>query len=336
MNIHLNSGEVVRVYLPVIDSITYSLGTPQGLPVVWTLPLDSITNNGALAGGNVVAEGASPVTERGLCWSPFAFPSIADSLLVLGAGSGAYRGRVTGMGNATYHVRAYAMNATGIQYGNDKVFTTLAPSAPGGGVVDVDGNSYPSLVFGNGQEWMGQNLRATHFANGDPIPYVPDSLVWSGLDTPAWCAVDNNLLNAVTYGQSYNWHVVSDTRKVCPENWHVPTDLEWYGLVNYLGGEAVAGGKLKSTGDAANDTGLWWENIGATNESGFSAVPAGNRPAAAWNYGNVSYVAFFWTATSDPNDIARAWAWVCQSSDATTFHGNYEKRMGFSLRCVKD
>ena len=164
MNIHLNSGEVVRVYLPVIDSITYSLGTPQGLPVVWTLPLDSITNNGALAGGNVVAEGASPVTERGLCWSPFAFPSIADSLLVLGAGSGAYRGRVTGMGNATYHVRAYAMNATGIQYGNDKVFKAAAGDYVAVVSLDYAKAEVPFKIAAGQQAEVNVNLNAGYLA----------------------------------------------------------------------------------------------------------------------------------------------------------------------------
>lgn len=336
MNVHLNNGEVVRIYLPVIDSITYTLGTPEGLPVLWTLPLDSITNNGARAGGNVVAEGNSPVLQRGVCWSPFSFPTINDSVTVAGPGPGPFQLWITGTGSSTYHVRAFAINSAGVRYGNEKIFTTLPPSSPGGGVIDFDGNAYPTLVFGNGQEWMAQNLYTTHFSNGDLITQVEDSSVWSGLNTAAWCSVANDPANAVPFGHSYNWFAVSDARNVCPMGWHMPSDVEWQSLVAYLGGETVAGGKLKSTGDEMSGTGVWWENYGATNESGFTALPAGNRPAAAGIYSNFGWNAFFWTSSVDPDDITRAWAWVCQYLDATTFHGNYEKRMGFSVRCVKN
>ena len=181
------------------------------------------------------------------------------------------------------------------------------------------------------------NLYTTHYANGDPIPFIQDSANWAALNTPAWTLVNNDLQNAVPYGHSYNHFVVLDPRNACPDGWHVPADVEWQQLVAYLGGEAVAGGKLKSTGDQQNGTGPYWvENYDASNESGFSAVPAGNRPAVPWNYSNFGYNAFFWSATTDPDDATRAWAWVCQFIDGSTFHGNYEKRMGFSIRCLKD
>ncbi len=336
INIHLNNGDMIRVYLPTIDSMTYTPGTPSGLPVLWTLPVDSLTNSGAIAGGNIVAEGASPVVERGLCWSYYPLPTLLDDTVQLGAGPGVFQHWIPGMGSTTYHVRAYAINAQGLQYGNEIVYTTLPSYVPGSGVTDIDGNNYPTILTGNGQEWMAQNLRTATFANGDPIPHVPDSLVWSQLNSPAWGYCNNDPLLDVPYGRSYNWFTTVDPRNACPVGWHVPSTLEWEDLIAYLGGGSVAGGKLKTVGTIDEGTGLWWENVGATNESGFSAVPAGGRPAIAWHFGNLGYVAFFWTSSVDVDDAIRGWAWVAASYDAEAFAGNYEQRAGFSIRCIKD
>jgi len=130
-------------------------------------------------------------------------------------------------------------------------------------MTDQDGKSYKTVVIGN-QTWMAENLKTIHYRNGDPIPLIVDNNAWSGLDSGAFCNCNNtNNMNFVdTYGILYNWHAVSDSRNIAPTGWHVPTNEEWYQLIDFLGGEDVAGEKIKEKG-----TLHWTNNPDYTNIS---------------------------------------------------------------------
>jgi len=241
-------------------------------------------------------------------------------------GTGSFASSLTDLSAGTpYYVRAYASNRVGTGFGSAHSFRTSSAS---GTVTDIDGNVYQAVTIGT-QVWMAGNLRVTHFRNGDPIPDVADSSTWSGLSTGAHCAYDDDESYVSVYGLLYNWYAVDDSRSMALDGWHVPSYAEWVTLVNYLGGESVAGGKLKQTG-----TTHWGSpNAGATNESGFSALPGGKRNYLGTSHG-MGYYAFFWTSSKNPPGGA--------FSQNLAFHGPeitltaYGERAGYSVRCVKD
>ena len=159
---------------------------------------------------------------------------------------------------------------------------------PGAGVTDIDGNTYQTIVI-NGQEWMAENLKTSKYADGSQIQSEP-LFLWNSTNYGTWCYYGEDSLNNVNYGKLYNWHSVSDQRNVCPTGWKVPTQSDWEDLSFYLGGpfnldqsiypgnpgNSISGGKMKSLGNLQDGTGLWESpNLNATNESGFTAHPAG-------------------------------------------------------------
>ncbi|MBC8213329.1 MAG: hypothetical protein H8E71_01650 [Candidatus Marinimicrobia bacterium] len=200
-----------------------------------------------------------------------------------------------------------------------------------GEMTDQDGNTYQTIQIGT-QVWMSENLKVTHYRDGTAIPTGHSNSEWNNLSTGAYCAYDNNESNADTYGYLYNWYAVNDSRNIAPEGWHVPTDDEWTILTDYLGGSSVAGGKMKETG-----TEHWNSpNTGATNESGFTALPGGYRQYNGnYNYsypmGNYGY---FWSSTESSSSSARGRE-LNYNNSAVNRH-NYPKRSGFSVRCLMD
>lgn len=195
-------------------------------------------------------------------------------------------------------------------------------------VTDIDGNVYQTVKIGD-QWWMAENLKVTHYRNGDPIPHVTDSTAWPNLITGAYCNYDNVENHVSTYGRLYNWYAASDSRNIAPEGWHVPTDEEWQALVDTLGRNSVAGGKLKEA-----DTFLWaGPNTGATNESGFSALPAGYRRSNG-EFQNIDRIASFWS--SHANESILAWHRTLSYRRQDIRRVYYDEQYGFSVRCIKD
>jgi uncharacterized protein (TIGR02145 family) len=194
-----------------------------------------------------------------------------------------------------------------------------------GTVTDMDGNVYKTVKIGN-QVWMAENLKTTRYNDGTPIPYVSDNYEWRNLTTGAYCYYKNDYSNNAIYGKLYNWYAVN-TGKLAPKGWHVPTDTEWQTLVDYLGGEDAAGGKMKSTS--------FWEspNKGASNSSGFTALPAGYRLYNGTFYGIGKYGSFWSSTESDTND---AWYRSLNYDSSNAYRNNFYKDSGFSVRCVKD
>ena len=195
-------------------------------------------------------------------------------------------------------------------------------------ITDIDGNKYKTVKIDN-QVWMAENLKVTHYRNGDPISNITINRNWEKLKTGAYCNYNNDEKYVPVYGRLYNWYAVNDVRGLAPEGWHVPTDEEWHTLVDYLGGNLIAGDKLKETG-----TERWSSpNIGATNESGFSGLPGGYRSHNGPFY-SFGYYAFFWSASSFSGHGAWARGLGCNSSCVS--RGYSYMRFGLSVRCVRD
>ena len=199
-----------------------------------------------------------------------------------------------------------------------------------GTLTDIDGNVYKTIKIGE-QWWMAENLKVTHYRNGDPIPNITGNTEWKNLSTGAYCNYENDTSNVATYGRLYNWYAVKDSCDIAPEGWHVSTDAEWQTLIDYLGGSSVAGGKLKETG-----TTHWYSpNAGATNESGFSALPAGYRCSSSAYFGGLGHGAHFWSASE--YSISYVYARHLYSSHSEVSRTYYnEKQTGYSIRLVRD
>jgi uncharacterized protein (TIGR02145 family) len=199
----------------------------------------------------------------------------------------------------------------------------------GSGVTDADGNTYGTIMLGT-QEWTMSNLNVATYRNGDPIPQVQDFATWQDLTTGAWCYYENNSANGPVYGRMYNWYAVNDPRGLAPAGWHVASDEEWGVMIDLFGGTNEAGGALKATG-----TTLWADpNEGATNASGFTALPGGRRDSNL-DFGNMGEVGKWWTSTEHSAPFAKSRT-VDYDSDAAL--GGYygDKNNGYSVRCVKD
>jgi uncharacterized protein (TIGR02145 family) len=220
--------------------------------------------------------------------------------------------------------------------GNSGPYGTIVTGAPTGnmtvvfyfaGCMDKDGNDYTTVTLGS-QTWMAENLKAARYHNGDYILNVPDSIEWGNLTTGASCDYRNIPGNSLTYGKLYNFYAVTDPRIICPTGWHIPSDAEWTTLTTYLGTDA-AGGKLKETG-----TTHWLSpNTGATDESGFTALPGGFRYGDGTFY-NLNLYACFWSSTEETS--ISAWSRILSNNYAYVTREADHKTHGYSVRCVKD
>jgi uncharacterized protein (TIGR02145 family) len=183
---------------------------------------------------------------------------------------------------------------------------------------------FPSVQIGN-QIWMLENLNVSTYRDGSPIAEVTDQTAWDNLTTGARCNYSNDPYYADIYGKLYNFYAIVDSRGLCPAGWHVPTDAEYTTLTNFLGGNA--GGKMKSAGFKT-------PNKGATNSSGFTALPGGNRLWGGAGFGSESSVGTWWTSTESTTTTS----YVRELGDGfgDCFRSTKNKKMGASVRCIKD
>jgi uncharacterized protein (TIGR02145 family) len=338
----------IRAYATNAEGTAYGnqlIFTTNDIPTVVTSGTSSITQNSATISGNVTSDGGTTVTSRGICWSTSANPTTADNVVASGSGTGSFNSNLTSLdANTTYHARAYATNGLGTAYGADLQFTTLGPCA-GQTTVTYNGYSYPLVEIGN-QCWFQENLKTGNYRNGDPINYVTNSLAWDQLDNPGneqggSCYYTNDQTQ-IPYGRLYNWYAVNDARQACPLGWHVPSFDEWAELRDTLGGTGIACGKMKVT--TLYPTVGGWEppNTGATNSSGFSAVPSGGRTEDGIFFdglidGALNNYASWWTSTEDGLNHAFIWGVGYDYSDLY-YAGNpsEHKNEGNAIRCIKD
>ncbi len=298
-----------------------SATTPGVLPVVVSGSITDTLARTASAGGNVTDDGGAPVTARGVCWSNAPGPTINNSKTTDGAGTGTFIGHLTGLlPYTTYYLRAYATNCAGTAYGEEVSFKTL--------VDDVDGNIYHYVTIGT-QVWLVENMRVTKLNDGTPILQVTDDASWSSLTTPRYCWPNNLIANKEPYGALYNYATVN-TGKLCPSGWHVPNDTEGLVLADFLGGASAAGGKLKEAG-----TSHWQApNAGATNETGFTALPSGFR---YWGgtFTEFRFGSYLWILR--PIDSTHAVsAYLSYLSGQLLYNPDEYMPSGQSVRCIAD
>ncbi len=284
-----------------------------------------ISERSAKSGGVVTSEGGSSVTSRGICWSVSPEPTVANEKDDEGTGPGRFDGFLFGLnGSTVYHVRAFATNSTGTAYGNEVSFKTQPPPPPSstGMVSDQQGTLYKTKKIG-AQTWMTENLNVKIFADGSRIPFERGS-AWYALTTPSYCWVQDDDSRTSVYGQLYNFYAVTDPRNICPAGWHVPSLDEWNAMITSLGGNSMAGGKLKESGIVHWIT----PNEGASNSSGFTGLPAGVRDQL--KYIDFTISGYFWSSTSLENDFGQIQALRYSTGDV--FSRQYQKTAGASVR----
>lgn len=220
----------------------------------------------------------------------------------------------------------YEVNLT-----NDQTSSVFNPNLTYGTMTDQDGNIYKTIHI-NGQTWMAENLRTTKYRNGDMVPQIMDNSIWSSVSEGAFCNYENteNIDTIATYGRLYNWYTVSDSRNLAPEGWHVATNSEWELLTLLLGGNDIAGSKLKEIGDSH-----WYAtDESVTNESGLTIMPSGTRDPSKGTFCCMGTYGFYWSGTQADD----SYAWTMKlyrtpyHSERMPSHMNY----GYAIRCVKD
>ena len=321
------------------NELSFSTTLTNVLTLTTTSP-SSIATTTAACGGNVITDGGTLVTARGVVWSTMPNPTIALATKTTnGTGTGVFTSVLSGLNpSTTYYVKAYATNSTGTSYGNELSFATLQNSSST--VTDIDGNTYPLVTICT-QVWTTKNLAVTAYSDGTVIPQVTDPTAWANLTTGAWCYYNSDATNNATYGKLYNWYAavgIYDAaslgnptlrKKLAPTGWHVPTDAEWTTLMTCLGGYAVAGGKMKETGTAH-----WLSpNTDATNSSGFTGLPGGYSYSDG-TFNLIGGGGFWWN--SSENDTAYASFRALNNNIGFASWGNFSKNYGVSVRCLRN
>lgn len=192
-------------------------------------------------------------------------------------------------------------------------------------LTDIDWNSYKVIKIGN-QVWMAENLKTTKFNDGTKIPAVDDNKMWSKMISPGYCWYNNDKGRYKTkYGVLYNGYTVS-TGKLCPLGWHVPTIDDWAILINHYG-DIVAGGNLKGTES-------WMSpNTGASNVSGFTALPGGSRGNLG-SFMDAGIRGHWWSSTE--NDKTDTWNRTMSYANSAVAGSSDHKQSGLSVRCMRD
>lgn len=350
-----NTTYYVKAYATGIGQTTYGLEktfttTPPTVPLLHTTDAFLIGPYSAFSGGKILSDGGAGITVLGVCWSKHPNPRIEDNHSEEVPGSDRFESELGELEPYTkYYMRAYAINGVGIGYGEKFSFKTLWDNSS---ITDMDGNAYATIQIGE-QVWMAENLKSETYSDGTPIPRVEDEGEWLALgsDAKAYCYYENSALAFETFGALYSWpaamngqessqEVPSGVQGICPAGWHLPSDDEWKNLSMELGLSNIyaneygwhgwdEGGMMKQTG-----TLLWAEpNLMATNESGFSAIPAGFRNSDGLFRSGGSFTGF-WSSTAGKTQDARMRG--LHATRGEILRDDYPVTHGFSVRCLKD
>jgi uncharacterized protein (TIGR02145 family) len=318
------------------QSLIFCDGVPTWggcLPQVSTSPITNVGSGTPTTGGNVTSDGGSMVSARGVVYGTSSNPTLSNNFTTDGTGTGSFISVLSGLSPVTtYYVRAYATNGVGTSYGNEFDFTTNNLMCGTASIVDIDGNIYNTVQIGT-QCWTQSNLKVSKYRNGDNIPTGLSDAQWGSTTSGAYAIYNNDVANDALYGKLYNWYAVTDSRGLCPTGWHVPSDGEWTTLTDFLGGQSVAGGAMKSTATQPTLGGWNTPNTGATNSSGFTGLPGGYRASGGGFYVLGDYG--HWWSSSDAGS-GNAWFRILFYYYADAYrYGNFH-RNGFSVRCARD
>ncbi len=312
-----------------VEFTTLAVGEPD----LSTGAVSSITDVSATVGGNVTAANGGAITERGICWSTAADPTVEDDdflAAALGDGTGEFTANLPDLDmGTTYYVRAYAKNSAGTSYGDAVTFNTL--------LRDVDDNLYEVVRIGSAL-WMAENLATTFFNDETEIPTVTTGAAWAALTGPAYCWYeDNEAVNKPLYGALYNWFAASNAN-LCPDGWHVATDGDFISLEMALGMTQVvaegSGWRGTDQGTQMKSTQGWSNDGNGTNSSAFNAMPGGYRYYEGGLFQHAGNIAYFWTSTVSAAD--RSMIRQLDYSHENVQRQNADNNAGKSIRCVKN
>jgi uncharacterized protein (TIGR02145 family) len=322
-----NTTYFVRVYATNIAGTNYGdetefTTTDKTLSALTLTPTALATNSIRLKGIVDPYNNTTNVTfEYGLT-TVYGNSSIAEESPVTGIADQAVSADITGLdANTTYHFRVKAVSESGTVSSEDLMFTTT------GTVTDIDGNVYKTVMIGK-QLWMKENLRVTRYNDDSPIPHITVDADWATTIGPGYCWYNNNeSAYKDTYGALYKWYTIV-SGNLCPAGWHVPSDVEWNSMLDQLGGEAIAGGNLKETRISH------WRipNTGATNGSGFTALPGGSRRSLG-AFKGLDETGNWLTASEFDSQLA--WERVISYDNSNNQKNTSKKIDGLSVRCVE-
>jgi uncharacterized protein (TIGR02145 family) len=311
-------------------------GTYNPQPTAPTLVLDTVYGNGNVGTAVVrFTTAGSGVFERGVVWSSSPNPTVFSSKSVAGSGGFGFTQSFSSIDpNIIQYARAYARTSAGVYYSPERNFTPVpglrCPGIPT--VTDIDGNVYNTVQIGT-QCWTQSNLKVSKYRNGDNIPTGLSNSQWSSTTSGSYAIYNNDPVNDGLYGKLYNHYAVTDSRGLCPTGWHVPSDGEWTTLENNQWGSSVAGGALKSTTTQPTPGGWNPPNTGATNSSGFTALPGGIRYYNGDFY-DMSNFGFWWS--SSVLSGSNAWYRTLTNYGSLLNRDYFGRTDGYSVRCLKD
>jgi len=329
---------LLALIFPCLSNGQSSTQSSLCLPSITTDAASAVGLDSALIGGNIASDGGSSIVLRGVCYSTSPNPNMGNSRTQDGSGIGSFNTILRGLTSSTmYYARSYAKNSNGVVvYGNEVSFTTsaTAPSFTCGTstVSDVENNTYNTVQIGT-QCWTQSNLKVSKYRNGDNISTGLNNSNASLTTSGAYDIYNNDPGNDVLYGKLYNHYAVTDSRGLCPTGWHVPSDAEWTTLENQLGGSNVAGGALKSTATQPTPWGWLSPNTGATNSSGFTALPGGVRGDDG-DFVSMAYTGYWWS--SSVTFAVGAWRRLLGYASSGTDRNDYNLTAFCSVRCLKD
>jgi uncharacterized protein (TIGR02145 family) len=287
------------------------------------------------------------IIQTGFCWSTAPNPTINDWLSINGADPGVITHTIGELlPQNTYYVRAYCLTQDMVyeHYSQQISFTTTNEiiSISSGEEISYSGDVYPTVVYGNGQQWMTKNLTTSAFSNGDLIANELLNEVWNVSSEPLWCYYNNDSQYENLYGKLYNNYCALDNRNVCPTGWHVPSMEDWFILIDYLNYDqsidelneiisTTAGNSMKD-----NSSGVWSnpDQI-ASNISQFSALPSGLRASPANSFINIGENCFFWSSSTIEvtNGVG---IMISNNLDGVYSTTTVLPSLGMSIRCMRD
>jgi uncharacterized protein (TIGR02145 family) len=332
----LTNGTAYTFTVTATNSVGVSLASTASNSVTpYTVPGAPTIGTATATDGQATVTFTAPASNGGSAITSYTATSIPGGFTgtISQAGSGTIT--VTGLTNGiAYTFTVKATNAAGASAASTRS-NSVTPKAPQ--IIDGSGNIYQSVTIGT-QTWLTTNLTTTKYNDGTAIPNVAGSATWKALLSGVYCDYSNAVLNSATYGKLYNYYAVDKNtatkvasnggRNICPIGWHVPSDAEWTTLVNYLGGESEAHGKLKETGT------VHWKtpNTGATNSSGFTALPGGAREGGV--YFGIGLGGYWWSYTEANTFFV--WSRCLTSNNLWVSNNSLDKNFGMSVRCLKD
>ena len=293
------------------------------LPLVTTAQVSLISSTSAQCGGEITNDGNGTISSRGVCWIMTGTPSLSHCDVFTTEKGTDFKSYISGlMPETTYQVTAYATNEKGTSYGAVRSFSTRLPC--GQATVEYGSTTYHTVLIGT-QCWFKENLNIGTRINGsqnqDPLNQSIEKYCFN--DDTANCSL---------YGGLYQWDemmkntVTPGAQGICPAGWHIPSDEEWSVLTVFLGGDSVAGTKLKSA------TG-WYNNGNGTNTSGFTGLPGGNRGNDG-SFNNLTQLIYFWT--SSEAGASEAWNRKLNYDSENVTKYNSFTTNGFSVRCLRN